>query len=87
MWIPVRTRSSIRQVAHLKFRPPNANLHGPDVRATYMEIAYSEGATIWTTMQHHSDTDQIKKEFKRNFGKSIAQLSVRTPYVYRPYGS
>jgi hypothetical protein len=38
MWIPVRTRSSIRQVADSKFRRPDANLHGPNARATYMEI-------------------------------------------------
>jgi hypothetical protein len=39
MWIPVRTRSSIRQVAHSKFRRPDDSLHGPDTRATYMELA------------------------------------------------
>jgi hypothetical protein len=38
MWSPVQTRSSIRQVAHSKFRRPDTSLHGPDVRATYMEI-------------------------------------------------
>jgi len=38
MWILVRTRSSIRQVAHSKFRRPVVSLHGPDARATYMEI-------------------------------------------------
>jgi len=42
----VRTRSSIRQVLHLKFRRPDASLHGPNVRATYMEIA-----CIWSTVQ------------------------------------
>jgi hypothetical protein len=39
MWIPVLTRSSIRQIAHSKFRRPNISLHGPNTRATYMEIA------------------------------------------------
>jgi hypothetical protein len=39
MWIPIRTRSSIRQVVHSKSRRPDTNLHGPDVQATYMEIA------------------------------------------------
>jgi hypothetical protein len=38
MWIPVRTRSSIRQVAHSKIRRPDDDLHGPDARASYMEI-------------------------------------------------
>jgi len=40
MWIPVRTRSSIRQVAHSKFRRPDHGLHGLNARASYMEIAY-----------------------------------------------
>jgi hypothetical protein len=39
MWIPVWTRSSIRQVAHSKFRRLDDGLHGPDMRALYMEIA------------------------------------------------
>jgi hypothetical protein len=39
MWIPVRTHSSIRQVSLSKFRRLDASLHGPNVRATYMEIA------------------------------------------------
>jgi hypothetical protein len=47
MWIPVRTRSSIREVAHSKFRCPDTSLHGPDVRATYMEIACIR-STVWT---------------------------------------
>jgi hypothetical protein len=33
MWIPVRTCSSIRQVAHSKSRRPDANLHGLNARA------------------------------------------------------
>jgi hypothetical protein len=39
MWIPVRTRSSIRQVAHSKCKRLDHSFHGPDARATYMEIA------------------------------------------------
>jgi hypothetical protein len=34
----VRTLSSIRQVSHSKSRHPDASLHGPDMRATDMEI-------------------------------------------------
>jgi hypothetical protein len=34
MWIPVRMSSSIRQVAHSKFRHSDNNLHGLDARAT-----------------------------------------------------
>jgi hypothetical protein len=57
MWIPVRTRSSIRQVAHSKFRLPDANLHGLDAQAIYKEIVCIEGVTVWTT-------GQIRKEFQ-----------------------
>jgi len=46
MWIPVQTRSSIRQVTHSKFRRSDVGLHGPDARATYMEIA-----CIWLTVR------------------------------------
>jgi hypothetical protein len=46
MWIPVRTRSSIRQVSHSKSRRPDASLHGPDARASYMEIACIR-PTVW----------------------------------------
>jgi len=46
MWIPVQMRSSIRQVSHSKFRRPDNSLHGPDSRATYMEIA-----CIWLTIR------------------------------------
>jgi hypothetical protein len=37
-WIPVRTLSSIRQVSHSKSRRPDASQHGPDTRASDMEI-------------------------------------------------
>jgi hypothetical protein len=46
MWIPFRTRSSIRQVGHSKFRRPDVSLYGPDARDTYMEIA-----CIWSTIR------------------------------------
>jgi hypothetical protein len=38
MWIPVRTRSSIRQVMHSKSRRPDVSPHGSDARTSYMEI-------------------------------------------------
>jgi hypothetical protein len=41
MWIPVRTRSSIRQVAHSKFRHPDNRCHGPDMPSLDMEIECS----------------------------------------------
>jgi hypothetical protein len=49
MWIPIWTCSSIRQVAHSKFRRPNVSLHGPDARAIYMEIVCIK-STIRTTI-------------------------------------
>jgi len=49
MWIPVGMRSSIRQVVHSKSKRLDASLHGPDARATYMEIA-SIRSTIQTTI-------------------------------------
>jgi hypothetical protein len=39
-WIPVRTRSSIRQVSQFKSRRLDDSPHGPDVRASNMEIPY-----------------------------------------------
>jgi hypothetical protein len=48
MWIPIWTRSSIRQVAHSKIRRPDDGLHGLDARASYMEIASSK-FTVRTT--------------------------------------
>jgi hypothetical protein len=38
-WIPVWTRSSIRQVSQFKSRRPDASQHGPDAQASDMEIA------------------------------------------------
>jgi len=86
-WIPVRTRSSIRQVSDSKSRRPDASLHGPGARASDMEIACSEGATVRTTRHHRLDVAQIRKEFQQNFGKPIAQLSVWTSFDYRPDGT
>jgi len=58
-----------------------------DAWSLYMEIACSWSVTVRTTGQHRPDAAQIKKEFQRNFGKLIVQLSVRMPYVYRPDGA
>jgi hypothetical protein len=107
MWIPFRTRSSIRQVVHSKFqtfgRQPSwfgcaSHLYGncvhlincPDDHSLYwdagsldMEITCNEIATVRMTRQHRPDLAQIRKEFQRNFRKSIVQLSVQTLYDYR----
>jgi hypothetical protein len=72
----------VHQINH-----PDDHSYGPDTHSLNMEIACSEGATVRTSGQHLPDAAQIKKEFQQKFGKSIAQLFVRTPYVYLPYGS
>jgi hypothetical protein len=48
-WIPVRTRSSIRQVSQFKSRCPDASRHGPDARVSNIEIACIK-STVWTTI-------------------------------------
>jgi hypothetical protein len=74
IWIPVRTYSSIRQVAHSKFRCPDASLRGPNARATYMEM---RKALIWkllavkvrpsdnraTASGHGSNQERISAKF------------------------
>jgi hypothetical protein len=110
-WIPVRTRSSIRQVSHSKSKRPDVNPLGPDVRASDMEITCirstirmtiplvrmrealvwkvliakvrlsgRQGTTVWTRLKSG-------KNFSKIFKKPIAQLSVRTPYDFRPDGA
>jgi hypothetical protein len=49
MWIPVRTRTSIRQVSHSKSRRLDVNPFAPDARASDMEIACIR-STVWTTI-------------------------------------
>jgi hypothetical protein len=66
---------------------PDDHSLGPDVRSLNMEIACSWNATVRTTEHHRPVAAQIRKEFQRNFGKPIAQLSVRTPFVYLPDGA
>jgi hypothetical protein len=39
MWIPIRTRSFLRQVVHSKSRRPDISAHGPNAQASYMKIA------------------------------------------------
>jgi hypothetical protein len=49
MWSPVQTCSSIRQVAHSKFKLSDTSVHVPDVWATNMEIACIR-STVRTTI-------------------------------------
>jgi hypothetical protein len=46
-WILVRTRLSIRQVLQFKSRCPDDSQHGPDARASDMEITCIK-STVWT---------------------------------------
>lgn len=84
MWIPVRTPSSIRQVAYSKFRRLDDSLHGLDTQSLIMEIACSWSVTVRIRGENRPDATQDRKEFQRYFGKPITQLSVRTSSVYRP---
>jgi hypothetical protein len=49
LWIPVRTRLSIRQVSQFKSRRPDASHHGPEARVSNMEIACIR-STVRTTI-------------------------------------
>jgi hypothetical protein len=66
-WIPVRTRSSIRQVSHSKSRRPDASQHGSDARSLYMEITCSESSTVRTTRYHCLDVAQKQERISVNF--------------------
>jgi hypothetical protein len=61
MWIPVRRRSSIRQVVHSKFRRPDDCLHGLDARASYMEIACIKFTVLTTDVMVWTLQDLICK--------------------------
>jgi hypothetical protein len=103
MWIPIRTRSFIRQVVHSKSRLPDVSLYGPEARASYMEIVCIRSTirTTYAMVQTHqaliwklraakvrsSGRGSIQERISANFGKPIAQLFVRTPYVYCPDGA
>jgi hypothetical protein len=49
MWNLVQTGSSIRQVSHSKSKRPDASQHGPDARASDIEIACIR-STVRTTI-------------------------------------
>jgi len=98
--IPVLMHSFIRQVVHSKFNHPDDSIHGPNAHASYMEIACIRStvrttnvmarmhqALIWKLCAAKvwpSGCGSIQERIYAKFGKPIAQLSVQTPYVYRP---
>jgi hypothetical protein len=54
----------------------------------YMEITCSGRATIWTTVPHRPDTVLKQERFSAKIlGILVAQSSVRTTHVHRPYGT
>jgi hypothetical protein len=78
-------RASIRygNCVHQINRPDNHSL-GPDVRSLGMEITCSGSTNVQMIGQHHPNAAQIRKKILQNFGKQIAQLSVRTaPRFYQ----
>jgi len=81
-------RASIRygNCVHQINRPEDHSI-GPDTRSLDMEIGCSGSATVQATGHHRPDAAQIRKEFQRNFGKPIVQLSIWTPYDCRPDGA
>jgi hypothetical protein len=54
-WIPVRTRSYIRQESQFKYNLPDVSQLGPEARSTDMEIVYST-LTVRTPAYHGPDT-------------------------------
>jgi hypothetical protein len=83
MWIPVQTRSSIRQVVHSKFRRPDVCHHVLDAQATYMEIACIR-STVWMTIPlvrtrslnmeitcSWSSTVRTRLKLRKNFSKIL----------------
>jgi hypothetical protein len=83
----VRTPSIRYENCVHQINRPDDHSFGPDARSLNMEIVCSGSATVQTTGHHRPDAAQIKKEFQRILGKPIAQLSVLTPYDYRPYNA
>jgi hypothetical protein len=88
IWIPVRTFSSIRQVAHSKFRCPDDSIHGPDAWATYMKIARIK-STVRTTIpliwklraaevrpsERQGNTVQTQLKSRKNFSEILESRS------------
>jgi len=92
MWIPVWTGSSIRQVAHSKFRRPDISLHGLvdhslglDVRSLDMEIACSWSATVRTRLKLGKNFNEILESRSHScpFGRLMSTVQT-TPRFIKP---
>jgi len=68
--VPVRMLSLIRQVIHKTFNHSNVRLHCPDAHALIWKLRATEVQPSGSPIQERIFSD---------FGKSIAQLSVRMP--------
>jgi hypothetical protein len=83
-WIPVRTRSSIRQVSQFKSRCSNSSQHGPDARSSNMEIACIRLAvrtTISLVRTREASIWKLLAADVRPFGRQC--LTVRTRLLDR----
>jgi hypothetical protein len=83
--IPVRTRSSIRQVSQFKSRRPDDSQHGPDARASDMEIVCIRLTVRTPILMVRTCRASIWKLLAadvRLFGRQC--LTVRTAYDHRP---
>jgi hypothetical protein len=58
---------------------PDALIHKASI-AFKIQMSGRQGNTVWTRLKSG-------KNFSEIFGKPIVQLSVRTPYEYRPDGA
>jgi len=78
-WIPVQTHSSIRQVSQFKSRRLDASQHGPDGRASHMEIACIISAVRTTILPVRTPEASIWKLLAANVRPSRRQgITVRT---------
>jgi hypothetical protein len=64
-WILVWMRSSIRQVSQFKSRCPDASQHGPDARASDMEIACIRSAIRMTIIPARTLGNYVQQTYDR----------------------
>jgi hypothetical protein len=78
MWIPVRTRYSLRQVRNSNSTVQTSVCHGPDARSTDMEIACRR-STVRTAIPHGPDVQSLSKEVTCS-----GRATIRTIVPHRP---
>jgi hypothetical protein len=60
-WIPIRTRSYVRQESQFKYNRPNVSELGPNARSTNMKIVYST-STVRTSAYHGPEASSFDME-------------------------